>query len=147
MTVTSDRKTGIAAQLRHIDKWYGEHRVLQDVSLTVGSGEIVALVGRSGYGNFVGIQGPGGVGTGYGHLSRVLVRSGEHVSRGQLVGYSGNSGLSTGPHLHFEVYRGGATVNPRGFSFSSMAALSGSALRAFKAKVAELLAVRPGTAR
>ena len=102
---------------------------------------------RSGYGNFIGIQGPGGVGTGYGHLSRVLVRSGEHVSRGQLVGYSGNSGLSTGPHLHFEVYRGGAVVNPRGFSFSSMAALSGSALRAFKAKVAELLAVRPGTTR
>ena len=100
---------------------------------------------KGGYGNFIGIQGPGGVGTGYGHLSRVQVRSGTRVTRGQLVGYSGNSGLSTGPHLHFEVYRSGATVNPRGFSFSTMAALSGSALRAFKAKVAELLSVRPGT--
>lgn len=102
---------------------------------------------KGGYGNFIGIQGPGGVGTGYGHLSRVAVRNGERVARGELVGYSGNSGLSTGPHLHFEVYRGGAAVNPRGFSFSTMAALTGSALRAFKAKVSELLAVRPGTGR
>ena len=101
---------------------------------------------KGGYGNFIGIQGPG-VGTGYGHLSRIAVRAGERVARGQLGGYSGNSGLSTGPHLHFETYRGGMTVNPRGFSFSTMAALTGSALRAFKARVAELMAVRAGTGR
>lgn len=99
---------------------------------------------RSGYGNFVGIRGAGGIGTGYGHLSRVLVRNGQRVQRGQIVAYSGNSGLSTGPHLHFEAYRNGQAVNPRGFSFSSVATLSGSALRAFKSRVAELLAVRPG---
>ncbi|EHB53431.1 Taurine-transporting ATPase [Mycolicibacterium rhodesiae JS60] len=50
MTVTHEHKTGLAAELRDIDKWYGEHRVLEDVSLTVGAGEIVALVGRSGSG-------------------------------------------------------------------------------------------------
>ncbi|MGY4712152.1 ABC transporter ATP-binding protein [Mycolicibacterium sp. CBM1] len=50
MTVTSDRQTRIAGQLRHVDKWYGEQRVLHDISLTVGAGEIVALVGRSGSG-------------------------------------------------------------------------------------------------
>ncbi|MES2098018.1 MAG: M23 family metallopeptidase [Pseudomonadota bacterium] len=102
---------------------------------------------KGGYGNFIGISAPGGrVGTGYGHLSRIAVRSGERVQRGELVGYSGSSGLSTGPHLHFEVYRGGEAVNPRGFSFSTAASLTGSALRAFKAKVANLLSVRPGSA-
>lgn len=102
---------------------------------------------KGGYGSFVGIQGQGGVGTGYGHLSRVLVRNGQRVQRGQVVAYSGNSGLSTGPHLHFEVYRGGQVVNPRGFSFSSVASLTGAALRAFKSHVSELLSVHPGTAR
>ena len=99
---------------------------------------------KGGYGNFVGISGPGGMGTGYGHLSRVLVRNGQHVERGQVVAYSGNSGLSTGPHLHFEVYRGGNVVNPRGLSFSSVASLTGTALRAFRSHVANLLSVRPG---
>lgn len=102
---------------------------------------------KGGYGSFVGIQGPGGVGTGYGHLSRVLVRNGQHVQRGQVVAYSGNSGLSTGPHLHFEVYRSGQAVNPRGFSFASVASLTGAALRAFKSHVSELLSVRPGSTR
>jgi len=102
---------------------------------------------KGGYGSFVGIRGPGGVGTGYGHLSRVLVRNGQRVQRGQVVAYSGNSGLSTGPHLHFETYRSGQAVNPRGFSFSSVASLTGAALRAFKSHVSELLSVRAGTAR
>ena len=103
--------------------------------------------GKAGYGNFVGIQGASGVGTGYGHLSRVLVRAGQRVERGQVVAYSGNSGLSTGPHLHFEVYRGGASVNPRGFSFSTVASLTGNALRVFRARVGALLSIRPGVAK
>ena len=125
-----------------------------DVACAYGSPVYAVVAGtvdwagfKGGYGQFIGINGSGGVGTGYAHLSRVLVRSGSHVERGELVGYSGSSGLSTGPHLHFETYRNGAVVNPRGFSFSQMAALTGSALRAFKAKVAELMALRAGTAR
>ena len=140
-------------RLHPILGYYRMHKGI-DVACAYGSPVYAVVDGvvnwagyKGGYGNFIGIQGSGGVGTGYGHLSRIAVRSGTRVSRGQLVGYSGNSGLSTGPHLHFETYRSGMTVNPRGFSFSTMAALSGSALRAFKAKVAELLSVRPGTTR
>jgi sulfonate transport system ATP-binding protein len=50
MTVTFERQTGIAGELRHVDKWYGPERVLTDVSVRIGHGEIVALVGRSGSG-------------------------------------------------------------------------------------------------
>ena len=105
----------------------------------------IVYAGRSGgYGNYIKMAHGGNIVTCYGHLSRFASRSGQRVSRGQIIGYSGNSGLSTGPHLHWEVLRGGVAVNPRGFSFSSIATLSGEQLRAFKAKVAGLLAVKPG---
>lgn len=105
----------------------------------------IVFAGRSGgYGNFVKLAHGGGIETHYGHLSRFATRAGQHVSRGQVIAYSGNSGLSTGPHLHWEVLRGGVAVNPRGFSFSSIATLTGEQLRAFRAKVASLLAVKPG---
>jgi sulfonate transport system ATP-binding protein len=50
VTLTSERQTGTAGELRNVDKWYGEHQVLTDVSVRVGHGEIVALIGRSGSG-------------------------------------------------------------------------------------------------
>lgn len=106
----------------------------------------ILFAGRSGgYGNFIKMAHGRGIETHYGHLSRFVARSGQHVARGQVIAYSGNSGLSTGPHLHWEVIRGGIAVNPRSFSFSSIATLTGEQLRAFRAKVAALLAVRPGT--
>lgn len=108
-------------------------------------GGVVAFAGRNaGYGNFVKLAHPGGIGTGYGHMSRIAVRAGARVSAGQVIGYIGSTGLSTGPHLHWEVWKNGVAVNPRSMSFSSMAQLSGPALRAFKAKYAALMAVKPG---
>ena len=50
MTIVSDRHTAVAGELRHVNKWYGDHHVLTDVSVRVAPGEIVALIGRSGSG-------------------------------------------------------------------------------------------------
>jgi murein DD-endopeptidase MepM/ murein hydrolase activator NlpD len=77
-------------------------------------------------------------------MSRIAVARGEHVRQGQVIGYVGSTGLSTGPHLHWEVWRNGQTINPRSISFASVQALSGESLRRFKARVAGLLAVKPG---
>jgi murein DD-endopeptidase MepM/ murein hydrolase activator NlpD len=105
----------------------------------------VSFAGRAGgYGNFVKVDHAGGLVSGYGHMSRIAVRRGEHVARGEVIGYVGSTGLSTGPHLHWEIWRGGVSVNPRSISFDSIARLSGGELAAFKARVAGLMALTPG---
>src|SRR3546814_8781248 len=79
-------------------------------------------------------------------MSRIAVRAGQHVRRGQILGYIGSSGLSTGPHLHFEVYRNGHAVNPMSVSFVTRAQLEGKELAAFRARIRELTAIEPGAA-
>ncbi len=107
---------------------------------------VVEGAGRAGgYGNFVKLIHGSGLASGYGHMSRIAVSRGEHVRQGQVIGYVGSTGLSTGPHLHWEVWRNGQTINPRSISFDTVDALSGESLRRFRARVAGLLAVRAGT--
>ena len=106
---------------------------------------VVAAAGRAGgYGNFIKLSHAGGIGSGYGHMSRFAVRAGQRVRQGQVIGYVGSTGLSTGPHLHWEVWKNGVAVNPRSISFTSIASLSGAELKRFKARVAELLGIRAG---
>ncbi len=106
---------------------------------------VVQTAGRaSGYGNLIRINHGGAYGTGYGHLSRIYVRVGERVRRGQRIGAVGNEGLSTGPHLHYELYKNGVAVNPRSVSFTSTQQLTGNDLGAFKAQINRLLAVPVG---
>ncbi len=106
---------------------------------------VVALAGRNGgYGNFVKLIHGGGMATGYGHMSRIAVRPGTRVARGQVIGYVGSTGMSTGPHLHYELWKNGVAINPRSVSFTTMAQLSGATLKAFKARVASLMSIRPG---
>lgn len=106
---------------------------------------VVQVAGRSsGYGNLIKINHGGGYGTGYGHLSRIYVRPGQQVRKGQQIGAVGNTGLSTGPHLHYELYRNGVAVNPRSVSFSSTKQLTGGDLGEFRAQLHRLLAVPVG---
>jgi murein DD-endopeptidase MepM/ murein hydrolase activator NlpD len=106
---------------------------------------VVKFAGRSGgYGNFIKLAHSGGIASGYGHMSRFAVRSGAHVKQGQVIGYVGSTGMSTGPHLHWEVWKNGTVVNPRTLKLASVAVLSGAKLRAFRREVQALLAVRPG---
>ena len=65
-----------------------------------------------GYGNFIEVRHPNGMTTLYGHLSRIDVASGDRLTPAQRIGLVGSTGYSTGPHLHFEVRRDGAQVNP-----------------------------------
>jgi len=107
----------------------------------------VEFAGRhGGHGNFVKLNHGGGLATGYAHMSRIAVSPGTSVRRGQVIGYVGSTGLSTGPHLHYEMYRNGATINPAGVQFTTRAQLSGEELARFKAQLATLKQVEPGAA-
>ena len=80
------------------------------------SGVVTYAGPQGGYGRLVTIRHDGGWTTAYGHMSRIVVRSGQRVSAGQVIAYVGSAGHSTGPHLHFEVRTGGGgTVNPLPF--------------------------------
>ncbi len=96
---------------------------------------------HGGHGNYVLLKHAGNMMTGYAHMSRILARVGMHVSQGQVIGYVGSTGLSTGPHLHFEVYRNGEAVNPATVTFASTAQLAGAELARFRARLASLLTV------
>ena len=65
-----------------------------------------------GYGNTVSIDHGYGIVTKFAHTSKILVREGQRVSRGQRIALVGNSGLATGPHLHYEVHVNGRPVDP-----------------------------------
>lgn len=77
-----------------------------------GPGKVVSAFYNGGYGRFVEIDHGYGITTRYAHLNRILVREGEEVDRGQLIGTMGRTGRVTGPHLHFEVRIDGHAVDP-----------------------------------
>jgi murein DD-endopeptidase MepM/ murein hydrolase activator NlpD len=79
------------------------------------SGRVLVSGWQGGYGNFIALDHGKGISTCYGHNSRLLVKAGELVKKGQTIALSGNTGLSTGPHLHFEVRVNGNPVNPLGY--------------------------------
>ena len=73
-----------------------------------------------GYGNHVVINHGFGYQTLYGHMSKIAVHANQKVNRGQLIGYVGSTGLSTGPHLHYEVIKNGEKVNPINYYYNDL---------------------------
>jgi murein DD-endopeptidase MepM/ murein hydrolase activator NlpD len=91
-----------------------------DIAVPVGAivraagGATVNQVGEDPeYGFFVLLDHPDGYQSMYGHLSRIIVTAGATVSRGEVIGLSGNTGRSSAPHLHFEIRQGGTALDPR----------------------------------
>lgn len=80
--------------------------------LATAAGTVAAAGWNGGYGRMVEIRHEDGFTTRYAHMSQILVEKGQEVSPGDVIGKSGSSGRSTGPHLHYEVHRHGQALNP-----------------------------------
>ena len=116
--------------------------------MAAGDGVVEEAGWAGGYGRWLKLGHADGYETGYGHLLRYApgVRAGAKVEQGQVVAFVGSSGLSTGPHLHFEVMRGGEKLDPATVPIPAQGVLGARAARAFaaqKARVDGLLARRP----
>ena len=111
-------------------------------------GVVTGAAPNGGYGNWVRIDHDGGkLETVYGHLETFApsIKPGARVTKGEVVGFVGNTGRSTGPHLHFELLVGGKPVNPMTFTVAKAAPLQGSDLARLRAQVARTLKERaPG---
>ncbi|HLZ75666.1 M23 family metallopeptidase [Phenylobacterium sp.] len=132
----------------------GYTRAHQGVDFGVGWGTPIVAAGDGvvaqagpwgGYGNWLRIRHSEGWDTGYGHISRYAagIHPGVHVRQGQVVAYVGATGLATGPHLHYEIWKNGQRVNPIGAKVPQGSALAGAELQRFdseKARIDGLLA-------
>lgn len=99
--------------------------------VSIGNGTVVFAGWKGGYGNCIDIRHSGKFTSRYGHLSRVLVRSGQKVGQSQRIAFSGNTGASTGPHLHFEMHVNGVQKNFLGLTFAPAKSLAAKDLPEF----------------
>ncbi|MEE4288634.1 MAG: peptidoglycan DD-metalloendopeptidase family protein [Erythrobacter sp.] len=114
--------------------------------VAVTDGRIVSAGRAGGCGIAVRISHAGDLSTRYCHMSRAAVRAGDSVRRGQVIGYVGSTGLSTGPHLHYEMYRSGRPIDPASVQFVTRAILSGTELFDFRRRLEELKTIEVGAA-
>jgi murein DD-endopeptidase MepM/ murein hydrolase activator NlpD len=110
--------------------------------LAAGAGKVTMAGYNGGYGIFVKLEHTREIGTGYGHMSRLGpgIKPGVSVRQGQVIGFVGSTGMSTGPHLHYEFYRSGRAVNPLAQKFAMQASLGGKDLARFKGLAGQYLA-------
>ena len=109
-------------------------------------GRVTSAGRMGGCGNAVKLSHEGGLGTKFCHMSRIAVSRGQYVKRGQIIGYVGSTGLSTGPHLHYEMYRGGRHIDPLSVRYVTRAQLSGAELQRFRSTLEVLKTVDAGVA-
>ncbi len=114
--------------------------------VAVTDGQVTGAGRMGGCGQAVRLRHGGGTDTRYCHMSRIAVSRGQSVKRGQVIGYVGSTGLSTGPHLHYEMYRGGRAIDPASVRFVTRAQLTGAELARFRETLAKLKTVEPGAA-
>jgi len=114
--------------------------------VAVTDGQVSSAGRAGGCGIAVRLRHGGGLDTRYCHMSRMAVRRGQQVRRGQVIGYVGSTGLSTGPHLHYEMYRNGRAINPAGVDYVTRAVLSGTELIDFRRRLIELREIESGAA-
>jgi murein DD-endopeptidase MepM/ murein hydrolase activator NlpD len=107
---------------------------------SVGDGRVTRAGWVEGYGNYLEIRHANGWASEYAHLSRVLVRPGQRVSQKDVVALTGNSGLSTGPHLHYGLKLNGAFANPASQKFERGQPLAGEEKARFLEEVTRLRA-------
>jgi murein DD-endopeptidase MepM/ murein hydrolase activator NlpD len=102
--------------------------------MAAGAGVIQTAHWENGFGNFIVLNHGNGYATAYGHLSRYAlgIRPGAHVRQGQVIAYSGATGLATGPHLHYEIRINGVQVNPAAVKVARGRILFGNAMRDFE---------------
>ncbi len=111
-----------------------------------GDGVVTRAQNAGGYGNMVVIRHNSEYSTGYGHMNSFAkgIRPGVRVKQGQVIGYVGSTGRSTGPHLHFEVIKNGKKVDPLKVKAATGTNLAGRDLKLFKAAIAEIQAKADG---
>ncbi len=107
-------------------------------------GQVSSAGWSGGYGYQVRIAHGGGIATSYSHMSRMVVDPGTIVRQGQLIGYVGSTGLSTGPHLHYETTRKGLAVDPRSVRFATSAIADPGELQRFRARLKAILGAARG---
>jgi murein DD-endopeptidase MepM/ murein hydrolase activator NlpD len=109
-----------------------------------GNGVIKSYGANGSFGNYAKIEHANGYTTAYAHMSRYAkgLKRGSHVKQGQVIGYVGTTGRSTGPHLHYEVYINNKPVNAMSLKLPTGRKLAGEQLDAFKAEMARIEALR-----
>jgi len=94
-----------------------------------GNGTVTTAESGSGYGLHVVINHGFGYQSLYGHMSKIKVRAGQKIKRGELIGYVGSSGISTAPHVHYEIVKNGNKINPINYFFNDLSEAEYQAIR------------------